>query len=192
MKITWIQPYYDLILYHVPIDTESLIDVGSGYGVFGYILSKARDIKRLISIEPFDYTTSHYNEQHKMTWGEYYKTDPDPVDVIVSTEMIEHLTKEDALLFLQQVKKKAKTVIIATPFKFSDQDAYDDNDYQKHKCVLTVKDFEDHGYKVSLMGVWGGIASRYFATRFYYNIKISTVLKLLGVKPSNIIGVWKA
>ena len=192
MKITWIQPYYDLILYHVPKDTESIIDVGSGYGVFGYILSKARDIKRLISIEPFDYSTPQYNESHNMTWQEYYKTDPDSVDVIVSTEMIEHLEKEDALLFLEQAKKKSKTVIIATPFKFSDQDAYDDNDYQKHRCVLTVKDFEDHGYKVSLMGVWGGIASRYFATRFYYNIKISTVLKLLGVKPSNIVGVWKA
>ena len=60
MKITWIQSYYDVLLQHIPLDTESLIDVGSGYGVFGYILSKARSIKSLISIEPYDYETSHY------------------------------------------------------------------------------------------------------------------------------------
>jgi len=40
------------------------------------------------------------------------------------------------------------------------------------------------------MGVWG-VTSRYFASRFYYNSKILPILKLLGVRPTNIIGVWQ-
>lgn len=214
MKITWIQPYYDILLNSVPLDTESLIDVGSGYGVFGYILSKARDIKRLISIEPFDYSTDHYNEHHKMTWQEYYKTDPDLVDVIVSTEMIEHMKKDDALLFLDQAKKKANTVIIATPYKYEEQSPYDGNKFQVHQSLITPDDFLKHGYAVSFMGSGNfpprfkllkkiyhgkskGIINKMGITnvsilnnRFFFPLKLKKFYGLMGIKPSNIIGIW--
>ena len=199
MKITWIQPYYDLILYHVPVNAKKILDVGSGYGIFGYILKKARSGSVVEAIEPFDYEYEHYDHRFKMTWEEFYQSYYDEFvngkftkfDCIVSTEMIEHMDKENALLFLEQVKTISNKVIIATPYLFSDQEAYDDNEFQKHRCVITVKEFTQRGYKVSLMCTWMGIASRYFASRLYYNSKISPILKLLGVRPTNIIGVWQ-
>jgi len=190
LKITWVQPYYDLILDKVPLDTESLIDVGSGYGIFGYILSKSRNIKNLISIEPFDYPVELYNTNHKMTWQKFYKSklNLDKVDVIICTEMIEHLSKKDALLFLQQTKRKAKKVIIVTPYSFENQDAYDNNEYQKHQCVLSVNDFITEGYKVELLGVF---KVKGLIARLYFHYKWARILRFFGINPTNIIGVFK-
>lgn len=190
MKITWMQPYYDLVLNKIPLDTESLIDVGSGYGIFGYIISKARNLKSLTSIEPFDYSVDFYDTNHKITWQEFYKSklNLDKVDVIISTEMIEHLSKKDALLFLHQAKQKAKKVIIVTPYSFENQNAYDDNKYQKHNCVISVNDFITEGYKVELLGVF---SVKGLIARLYFHYKWVRVLRFFGIKPTNIIGVFK-
>lgn len=188
MKITWIQPYYDIILGHIPLDTESLIDVGSGYGIFGYILSRARSIKSLISVEPFDYETTHYDSQNRMTWQKFYQMNPDQVDVIVSTEMIEHLSKEDAILFLQQAKKKARKVVIATPYTFEEQTSYDDNNYQIHRCLVTPADFINEGYDIRYVST---VSVKGLVMRLWYHHKWQKYLNLLGIKPTNIIGVWK-
>ena len=182
------QQYYDIILSLVPIETKSLIDVGSGYGIFGYILSRARNINPLISIDPFDYKINHYNVNHKLTWQEWFKDFLGEVDVIVSTEMIEHMSKEDAILFLKQAKTRAKKVIIATPFVFENQKAYDDNKYQIHCCVLSTVDFIRLGYNVMFMGVFN---MKGISFRLYYNPKWNGILKLFGIKPSNIIGVYQ-
>ena len=188
MKITWMQPYYDIILSHVPIGTKSLIDVGSGYGIFGYILSKARDITKLVSVEPFDYDTPQYTESIKSTWQKFYNTSPDRVDVIVSTEMIEHLTKEDAILFLKQAKCLADRVVIATPYKYEDQEKYDGNEYQVHRCVISTADFYNEGYDVRYMST---LNIRGLTARIHYHPKWQRYIKLIGIAPTNIIGVYK-
>ena len=58
-QITWIEQYYDYILSLIPKDTESVLDIGAGSGIFGYILTKTRSIKRLDAIEPFAYDSSY-------------------------------------------------------------------------------------------------------------------------------------
>lgn len=144
--ITWIQPYYHLILDRVPRDATTFLDVGAGSGIFGFILSRTRDHTRLDAIEPFGYDLNHFDNVYRMSWKEWYKTQPVPYDVIVSTECIEHMDKENALSFLDEVKLIAKNIIIATPISFEEQKAYDGNDYQRHKCVISEAEFVERGY----------------------------------------------
>ena len=191
MKITWIQPYYDLLLDHIPLDTETLIDVGSGYGIFGYIISKARNVKKLISIDPFNYIVPHYTDHYCRTWQEFYLSISFDfkVDVIVSTEMIEHMDKGEAMMFLDQVKKVADKVIIATPYKFEEQEPYDGNEFQLHKCVITSDDLKELGYSVYYFGT-SSFPPKVRASRKLYQTRKVSKIKF-GMKPTNLIGVWE-
>ena len=189
-KITWIQPYYDLVLNKIPVDAKSILDVGSGYGIFGFIMEKARGAV-VSSIEPFEYDTSHYNYTYRMTWQQWYNDTikkQNKFDVIVSTEMIEHMTHEDAMAFLDTARLRADKVIVATPYEFEEQDAYDDNEFQVHRCKVTVEDFIRHEYKVQLLGTF---RFKGMTARVLYHPKWINILRLIGVKPTNIIGESK-
>ena len=148
--ITWIQPYYHLILDMVPRDATTFLDVGAGSGIFGFILTRTRDVKQLHAIEPFGYELDHFNNVFRMTWRDWYDKQPSIYDVLISTECIEHMEKEDALLFLDQAKNIAKNIVVATPIKFEEQKAYDGNDYQRHKSVISEAEFIEKGYKTLL------------------------------------------
>lgn len=190
MTITWVQPYYDLILNKIELDTEILIDVGSGQGILGYMISRARDIATLISVEPYkQYNQPHFNKQYNMTWHDFIELTDYKADVIISTEMIEHMEKKDALLFLEQVKSRAVKVIIVTPYYFSEQEKYDDNDLQSHRCSISVNEFKENGYNVTLVG---SFITRHVIARVCYNSKLRFLLGLIGIKPTNIIAEWES
>ena len=147
--IYWIQPYYHLILDRVPKNATTFLDVGAGNGIFGFILKKTRDCKQLDAIEPFSYELDHFDRVYRMTWKEWLDISSN-YDVIIATESIEHMSLDDAISFIKEVKELARNVVIATPMKFSEQKDYDGNEYQRHKCVISETDFTSNGYKTLL------------------------------------------
>lgn len=153
--VTWIEPYYDLILNEIPKDVKDVLEVGCGSGILGFIIKQTRQCK-VLGIEPFDYDLGHYDSCYRGTWQEWINSEcvfsPSyRYGCIVSTECIEHMEKKDALVFLQEAKKIAEKVVIATPYKFDHQPAYDNNPHQVHKSLITVKDFQSLGYQVKFV-----------------------------------------
>ena len=185
-KITWIEPYFDLILNKIPLDTKTVLDVGCGSGVFGFIISKTRNCK-IFGIEPFDYDLSHYSNIFRGTWKEFFlKNKSAHFDIIIVTETIEHMERGDALNFLEEAKTITDRIIVVTPYKWQQQPAYDNNQFQVHKSLITAKDLKNAGYDVSIIGK---ISSRYFSSRFYtrYNLVTKSFLSI-----SNLVGVYES
>jgi len=157
-EITWIQPYYHTILGLINRKTETILDVGFGYGILGYILRQTRKA-RLFGIDPFYEDKYHiYNDTWRKTWQEWFD-DMWSYDVIVATEVIEHMELSDATDFLEESKKITKRVIIATPKEFEEQKEYDNNPYQKHLSLISNEEFEKHGYETiqlenNIIAVW--------------------------------------
>jgi hypothetical protein len=186
-RITWIDPYLDILLDKIPIDSKSILEVGCGSGIFGFILKKTRSA-RVEGIEPFKgYELNHYDHIYRCEWKDFDKIGKN-FDVAVSNETIEHMEKEDALSFLQQVKTVANKVIITTPYKFDQQPAFDDNPYQIHKSVISQKDYEKEGYKVKIIGK---MLVKGISTRTYYDPKLSIIAKIMGNTSTNIMGIWE-
>ena len=185
-RITWIEPYYDIILNMIPKDIDTILDVGAGSGIFGFILKKTRNA-HVTAIEPFDYNTSHYDQSYQMTWKQFYKYYTKQFDCIVSTEMIEHLSTIDAHMFLADARNISKKVIVSTPYKFEQQPAYDRNPLQTHRSLITVDDFEQYGYKVNYICI---VNLRGMTLRIFAHKKTIPFLKIFGIKPVNIIGIF--
>lgn len=73
-------------------------------------------------------------------------------DVVLASQVIEHLKKEDSLRLISKLEKIAKNkVILTTPKGFVEYDPFEvieDNKFQEHKSGWEVKDLENMGYKV--------------------------------------------
>lgn len=80
--------------------------------------------------------------------------EPKSFDLVIASDLIEHLDKNDGFKLLDLMEKTAsKKVIILTPNGFLKQGVYDDNDFQIHKSGWTTEEFESRGYKVyGIMG----------------------------------------
>ncbi len=180
-KITWIDPYLDLVLNEIPVDTKTILEVGCGSGIFGFILKKTRDAK-IVGVEPFAYELDHYDFIYQMTWKKFFKMNQ-AFDVLVCNETVEHMEKKDALDFLDEAKTVADKVIITTPHKFDQQPAYDDNPFQVHQCMISKEEFEKNEYGVKQIGfnIKNGI--RMYSESTMYS-------KLLQINPTNLIAIY--
>jgi hypothetical protein len=187
-RITWISPYLDVVLDEIPICSRNILEVGCGSGIFGYILKKTRPFSNIQGIEPFRYDLPHYDFLWRTTWKQYITTKrnndiPNHFDVLVCNETIEHMEKNNALSFLSEVKTISDKIIIVTPYKFEQQSPYDNNEYQIHRCVMTLNDFKSEGYTVKLIGF-----NNKNGIRMIYNPSIYS--KMLKITPTNIMAIY--
>jgi 2-polyprenyl-3-methyl-5-hydroxy-6-metoxy-1,4-benzoquinol methylase len=76
-------------------------------------------------------------------------------DCVLLNDVIEHLEKEDGLKLIRMLEKIAKKhVIIFTPNGFVPQEPFEGNPWQEHKSGWSVKEMQDHGYKVWGINGW--------------------------------------
>lgn len=80
-------------------------------------------------------------------------------DLVVLMDVIEHIEKDMVIAYelLGKMKKWGDKVIVTTPnAEVSNMDSVgrEDNIYQAHRSVWTVKEFEEWGYKVRGLSGW--------------------------------------
>ncbi|MFH2021704.1 MAG: class I SAM-dependent methyltransferase [Patescibacteria group bacterium] len=74
---------------------------------------------------------------------------PKSFDCVLAIDLIEHLTKREALVLLQQMEIIAsKIIMLQTPSGFLTQHEYKGNQLQKHKCGFTHTELQSLGYTV--------------------------------------------
>jgi len=70
-------------------------------------------------------------------------------DVVISLDVIEHLTKKEAKAMIAQMEKIAKKrVVILTPNGFYPQDMLEGNPHQVHKSGWSIQDLQPMGYQL--------------------------------------------
>ena len=77
-------------------------------------------------------------------------------DTVLSLEVLEHVEKKDALLFLSELERVARIqVILTTPNGHFHLDAFDGNPYQQHRSEWSPTEMRALGYRVIGRGVRG-------------------------------------
>ena len=132
---------------------RSVLDVGCGSN------SPIREVKKRFYSEGIDIDKPSIIQSKKkkihdryivgdiQDIDKYYKQKS--FDAVISTDVIEHLEKKDALRLLKKMEKIArKKIIILTPNGFYHQDHLDKNPHQEHKSGWSVNDLTRIKYKV--------------------------------------------
>jgi SAM-dependent methyltransferase len=143
----------------VALDPKSVLDIGIGFGKYGYLLREYLDVMRYryrknewvtridaIEAHPDYVLTLHqyiYDDIYIGNAAESIKKFPDKFyDLILVIDVLEHFEKEVGLAFLSECKRVGKTTIICTPVNFFEQGAVFNNEYEIHKSVFVKEDFD--------------------------------------------------
>ena len=144
---------YPWIIKNNLAGARTLLDVGCGDGSFMKII-RSEDIK-VIGVDLF----SPYLKSARRL-GIYEKVLKQDIkklkfkkksfDVVLSSQVVEHLKRKEALKLISKMEAIAKNrVIVGTPNGYFPQEEYDKNKLQEHQSFWTKRDFEKLGFKVT-------------------------------------------
>ena len=147
---------------------NSVLDVGVGLGINGVMVRAHLDgttkwkfvkeewLTRLVGVEIFNkYENPIWNIYDKITIGNIkdllFNCEIDSVDCVLFTDVIEHLSKEDGLFVLRELKKISRMVYVTTPAEYWPQQSVHGNECEKHVCLWTQKEFEELGFEIDII-----------------------------------------
>jgi len=166
--------FYPRLLDRLVGDAETLLDVGCGSASPVYLAT--RRMKHSVGLDGF--APSIERSRAAGIHAKYVQGDVLHVadlfrnrsfDVVVCSDVIEHVSKDDGFWLMGQMERVArKRVIIATPNGFVPQDgSYDGNKLQEHVSGWFPWDFEGRGYTVRGFGGWKPLKGPYAKPRFW-------------------------
>lgn len=177
--------YQPFISYFTPIVISGTIaDLGCGKGVNGFLIRISRYLQgaKIIGVEINEDYISFCNKYNiydeiikKSLPNLSFKTKS--VELILCTEVIEHLNRKDGLKLLDEIDRVCKgRAIITTPNIFFKTMPGDPDD--KHLSLWTIADFKSRGYKVYGIGLkmpllWGDRFLKIKQALYYFFTPIS-------------------
>ena len=79
-------------------------------------------------------------------------------DLILLCDVLEHMTKDDALKVFARAVERSKAVIVTTPVGHSPQGVVMGNPFEEHKCGFSVDDFPEGSEYEEFDGVFALLA----------------------------------
>lgn len=152
---------YSWIIRHHLGNAKKVLDVGCGEG---WLMSQINDDKKyqvtgIDLYKPYLKQAKVYGVYKKLIYGDIrkLKIPPNSYDTVMSSQVVEHLEKKEALKLIKAMEKIAKKkIIIGTTngyFPYDPYGGHDDNPLQVHKSGWDIKELEDLGYKVYGQGI---------------------------------------
>lgn len=140
---------------------KTILDVGCGNGSFMKIINKNGDYKAtgIDLYKPHIQTARRTKSFERLISADIRKIEFEEksFDLVISSQVVEHLEKKEAKILIKKMEKIAKKkIIVATTngyFPFDPIEGKDDNPFQVHKCGWTVSEFKRMGYKVYGQGL---------------------------------------
>lgn len=139
---------------------RSVLDIGIGFGKFGFLAREYTDVRfgryfnwetRIDGIEIFE---KYVTQLQRQIYDNIYignATDILPnlsnYDIIICSDMLEHLSVEDGTFLLNTIKQKSKFAMIVTPVRVLRQEALYNNEHERHVSV----------WPTETLGRWGKV-----------------------------------
>jgi predicted TPR repeat methyltransferase len=141
----------------LPKNAKTLLDVGCGQGLPMKLINMHHDLDST-GVEVYE---PYLNEcKSKKIHNHYVLSDvrkmkfkPKSFDIVMASQVIEHLYKNDAIKLIENLERIATMqVIVSTPIGKTHYETDDGNKYQHHKSYFFPEDFKKRGYKIIPIG----------------------------------------
>ncbi len=145
----------------IRLEPSSVLDVGIGFGKYGFLAREYTDIYRgryyknewitnIDGIEGFEklVTKLHYHIYDNIYIGDACKliNTIDNYDLIMCVDMLEHVEKDEGKLLLKAFKNKSKTAIVSVPIRPSKQGRGKyNNQFAPHRSIWSEKELSEFG-----------------------------------------------
>jgi hypothetical protein len=152
-----------MIEHVVQLRPASVMDVGCGYGKWGFLVREALDFvggrhtqhDRSVRIDGID---AYPVESPLLDWvydsvttGEVMDEEISGYDLVVMGDVIEHIPKRQGREIVDELLARNRCVLVNTPREFFQQEILD-NPYETHRSFWTAKDFARWPADVDIRG----------------------------------------
>lgn len=155
---------YKMMVWTDPIclvikrDAKSILDVGCGQGMPMKLIRTKMEIKYAVGVDLFKPYLDFLKE--RKLYNKYVLSDVRKMsfqsrsfDVVLSSDLIEHLPKKDSWNLIENMERIAKRqVIVTTSLGYFFHQAVDGNTLQLHQSGFHPQEFEKRGYKTFKYG----------------------------------------
>jgi S-adenosylmethionine:diacylglycerol 3-amino-3-carboxypropyl transferase len=117
------------------LDLTSMLDVGPGAGTYGHMFFAHFPLSTRTAVEvwkTYIYNYDLFNVYQTIHLSDVRRHNDFNYDIVIFGDILEHMTKEDALKVWDKVSKQAKYAVISIPIVHYPQDAYEGNPYEIH------------------------------------------------------------
>jgi predicted TPR repeat methyltransferase len=121
---------------------NNILDIGAGSGTYHNLLSPIKQFN-WTAIEAWKSYIDEFSLDLK--YNKIYNIDvrnfewKDKFDLVIAGDILEHISKEEAMILVENILSHAETLIISIPIVHMPQDEINNNPYEKH-----VKDDWSH------------------------------------------------
>ncbi len=156
------EPIPHIINRLIHLKPSTILDVGFGFGKWGMLAREFTDVwwgrgcnpehwtGRIDGIEIFE---KYIQDLQREIYDNIYignALDLLPLfnivyDVIIASDILEHMTQEDGVKFLDQIKERSKHAFIVTPISMSAQVAVYGNQNEIHLYQWSEEDLKKYG-----------------------------------------------
>lgn len=166
------------------IKPASLLDVGVGFGKYGFLAREYLEIWdndkgygsfkiRIDGVEPFAryITPCHeyiYNNIYNMDILEFVKEQKMGYDLVLLIDVLEHIDKDEGKKLLQILLRKNRNILISTPKVFNKQGEVFGNKYEVHRSFWKKKELLSFKSGIVIPFKWSHIV---FLGRDYKKLK---------------------
>jgi 2-polyprenyl-3-methyl-5-hydroxy-6-metoxy-1,4-benzoquinol methylase len=131
---------------------KKLLDIGIGYGVLAHTLRRMVEpykfdkSKWVLEIDGIEVNKHYITPMHKFLYNDIVIGDIQNIkvkeyDIIVASEIFEHLHKSKAMDIIRELKDKCKLLVITVPYGFKKQGMKNNNKYEVHLSSWSPEDF---------------------------------------------------
>ena len=127
----------------------TVLDVGAGQGTYFDYLAHNMPGYSWIALEAFEPYVETYGLREKYDdvivgdFREFSFIDTDEVDIVFLGDVLEHMSKEDALECVNKAKHRSTLTVISIPIGDWPQEAVNDNPFEEHRSTWSVRDAMD-------------------------------------------------
>lgn len=114
---------------------NNILDIGVGEGTYFNLLSSIKEFtwSGIEAWEPYikkyelekKYNTIFHCDVRNFGWNKRY-------DLVIAGDVLEHMTKQDAILLVEKILDNSNMLIISIPVVYMPQDEFEDNPFEIH------------------------------------------------------------
>jgi len=127
-------------------DIKTIVDVGPGEGTYYNLLGKDYEWIGVEAFQPYVEEYKLRDKYDKIIVADVNDIDLPEGDLIIFGDVLEHMSKEQAVLLLDRASKY-KHVIASVPIGEWPQGAVNDNEYEIHRATWFMRELETDLFK---------------------------------------------
>lgn len=117
------------------LSPASVLDVGPGAGAYGKMVRALLGVERVDAVEAWEAYVSEFalkDIYHAVFLGDVRKHEDFNYDLVIFGDVLEHMTRDEALEVYERAREQAKNVMFSIPIIHLPQGAYAGNPFEVH------------------------------------------------------------